>query len=62
MTIEKKYADRIDMRFRYTPAAATDVAKTIKAAIKKRDEAIAEAAAKAAEVVAEQAVKIRKLK
>lgn len=55
MTIERKYADRIDMTFKYTPAAGTNIAETFRKARK----AQAEAAAKAEEVASERVQKVR---
>lgn len=58
MTIEKKYADRIDMRFKWVGSASTDISKTF-ARIRKQQ---ADPAAKAAEVQSEAQLKVRKLK
>lgn len=57
-----KFTDRIDMRFQYVPAAATDVSKTIKREQKRLAEEKARYDAKAAAISVEQAVKVHVLK
>ena len=57
-----RYTDRIDMRFAYTPAAATDISKTIRREQKRLAELKAKQDAEAEAITVEQAVKVHVLK
>lgn len=58
MSAKFKHADKVDMRFKYVAAAATDIRKSIKRELNRRDELAEKQRAAEAEV----AVKVRRMK